>query len=132
MALILPPARTDDLFSAVANQIEPAKIIEDSDAASTDYLETFFRECAIPARKVVHSSLRAVGEAKGNQHFAAGVARVVADMAGRDFADRSAGKKHQQINEVAGFAAKPAAPLLGIVEPVVGRERGKIGRASCS
>src|SRR5436305_1270012 len=105
------------------DEIEPPEIIEDGNAAVPENLDPLLGECSIAIARVMNGAQRSVRKFKRDD----GVLIFARCKAVRlNFDRRCSAEKRKKIHEVADFPNNPAAPLLGIVDPVIFGQRSRI------
>src|SRR3954471_3173911 len=105
------------------DEIEPPEIIQDSNAAVSKNLDALLGECSISIARVMDGAQRSIRKFKSDDSVLI-FARCKAVRLNLD-RHRSA-EKRKKIHEVADFTNNPAAPLLGIVDPMIIGQRSRI------
>ncbi len=98
------------------------KIFEDGNCAPAENFEALLGKSPVAVRKIADRSLGAVGKTNRGHDIVATVAPRIPELPPFNFNDRRSGQVHQQIDEVADLAQNPAATLLAVVHPMVGRK----------
>ena len=122
MALVLCPARARDLFAAVANQFEPAKIFENCDRAASENFDALLRSRLVAVGEIADRAQCAVRELERGDDVIHAVLPWIAHGLRLHFDRTRRREKAEEVDKMADLAENASASLLEIVHPMIGRD----------
>jgi len=122
MALVLPEARSQYRSASVTNHFEPPKVFDHRSASAAKDFDTLFGEGAIAVHEICDRSIASVCKTQ-RDHKAL---RRVADRTRLNFHRLRSRQESEKVDEVANFADDSPSALLGIVYPMIRRQRSRV------